>query len=228
MADYYMQAPGILDYPHLFKPGRGGKYEATILIEDKEETARIMAAIKEAIKDGVTTGGKDANGNPTPAPFAGYDPDDKTFLSRLILPLKNGDTDVFQRGAHKGELRKSVNPEFAGRFFVKATRKDSPAGANRLLDLSNGERDSHPQAGAFRSGDLVCGAFWFRPYSKDGDMGVQAYLTSLVKVKSGTLKTVTGETVYEPGDTDPFAGFNLPGMTDGAASDPFAGFGLDN
>lgn len=227
MADYVMTTPGVVDFPHLFRPGQGGKYGVTLLIpkdsKGQAEAQSITGAILEAIRDGVTrSGGTNDDGSKRPAPFAGHNPEDKEWIRTLNLPLKDGDTDVYMRGANKGKLRKDVNKEFAGHWFVQLSTKQNPSatdpqiGRSRLIDIRT--KNDLTQQDVY-SGCKGRAKIWFKPYNREGELGVSASLVAFVK-------TDDGEPIAPPtGSSDPFSGFGfeLPGKGAADGSDPLAG-----
>lgn len=224
MADLVMQDSGILDFPKLFKKDEtSDSYTAIILLDSENEVKRIADAIQDAIKRGVTEPGRDSDGKKTAPPFAGHDPADKTWLATLSLPLKNGDTEAFSTSSkHAGKLRKDVNPEFAGRWYLKVSTNTDMAAEGLLVDTQRKpltSRDLH-------SGVLVRAKIWFIPWTFQGRSGVKALLTALVKTADGELTTKDGTVVYSAADADPFAGFNLPAADDTADEGPFAGMGI--
>lgn len=218
MADYIMTEPGVLDFANGLFTARDDKYSCYILIdkttpEGQAEAKRIGQAIMDAIRTGVTDGGKDRDGKPRPAPLAGLDPDDPEQVRRLTLPLKDGDTDTFTQGEHQGGLRKDQYPEFAGHWFMKLS-----AGNHRMVDeqLVRDTNNRPLTRSEVYSGNKVRAAIWFNAYSINGRKGIVPRLTAL-------LVTDPGTPLVERSNGDPFAGFNLPKQD---AADPFAAMGV--
>lgn len=221
MADYIMSESGVLNFANGLFQGRDDKYSCYILIDKttaqgKEEAKKITEAISQAIVDGTQDQKRD--GNTVPGPLAGLNPQDEKQVSRLTLPLKDGDTDTFALGEHVGELRKSVYPEFANHWYLKLN-----AGSHKLLDeglirkVVNGLMMPAVQSDVY-SGNLVRANIWFTAYSNNGRKGVQARLNAL-------LITDPGTPLYDRQDRDPFAGFGLPAQTT-TSNDPFANMGI--
>ncbi|MBT1161778.1 ssDNA-binding protein [Bifidobacterium sp. SO1] len=226
MADYIMTASGTLDFANsLFQSkdrinANGEKVEnfsCYVLIdkdtpEGQEEAKSIAKAIQDAIVAGTQPSGNYA------APLAGLNPEDKTQVSRLRLPLKDGDTDVFKMGDHEGEKRCDVYPEFKGKWFINLGAGSHHMLAEGLIrKIVDGKMVPAVQNDVY-SGNKVRANIWFTAYNAQGNKGVKARLNAL-------LITEPGEPLYERRDNDPFAGFGLP-ESGTESNDPFSGMGI--
>lgn len=211
MADFVFKHPVIADFVHLTKPDDQGNYSMVLLIdkntpEGQETINDVQKGINEAVEYAFTQG----------QPLAGFDP--KTTIPTLINPLKDGDKDLYTKGAHAGHLRKEIHPEFEGKMFLLAKTQKS------LLEKPNGIFDTQRQPVATKdlySGMLVRPIIWFASYNKGGNRGIRAILNYVLRTGDGERLTPVAP------EFDPFAAFGLPEPDgEGGATNAFAAMGI--
>lgn len=198
--------PAIVEYPHVLSVDKqNGKYACTFLIdkdtdEGKETLKANTQAILNAVKRGFAEGTFKANG---------VDPNADDFDQKARDFMRSGG---FYIPLKDGEAKAEKSPEFAGRYYVKASSKPTDAHPNvPAVDMQRRPLTS----ATLYSGALAKAKIWYAPYSNTNGMGVTATLVAIVK-------TGDGERLAGSGPSDPLDGFGLP---DGPATadDPFAG-----
>lgn len=195
--------PAVVDYPHVLSVDQqSGKYTCTFLIdkdtdEGRETVKANMVGILNAVKRGFVEGTfKSSNVDPDGDDF---EQKAKEFMrsSSFYIPLKDGD------------VKAEKSPEFAGRFFVKASSKPTEKHPNvPAVDMQRRPLTSV----SLYSGALAKAKIWYAPYSNTNGNGVTATLVAVVKTGDGERLSA--------GPSDPLSGFGLP---DEPAADPFAG-----
>lgn len=226
----------IISYPRLFKPvsdRQGGERFSAMFLIDKttpegQETAKaIIQAMLNATRMGFVRGGGENRKSPVfskdmliaaKVVSSDFDYTDDTqlkrFMEHITLPLKDGDSDRYQKGVNRNRLRSEVDPHYANHWFIEGTTKKTEE-RNRVpaIQVVDGKRVDLDDR-TLVAGNLCRAKLLFLAYkTQDGDLGVKCFLQAVVK-------DADGEPFFDPRDTDPFSGFGLPAEN---ADDAFAG-----
>lgn len=198
--------PAVVDFPHVFSVDpSNGKYACTFLIDkDTEEGKETLKANMQAIFNAVKRGFIDGVFK-----VKGIDPDSDDFDAKAKEFMRS---EGFHNPLRDGAPKAEKTPEFADRYYVKASSK--PSDEHPSVPAVDMRRTPLTSATLY-SGALAKAKIWYAPYSNNNGTGVTAVLIAIVK-------TGDGERLAGSGPSDPLDGFGLP---DGEpkSDDPFEG-----